>query len=385
VIGRHRGIGPGFDALRLLLAFYIFYGHTLWIAGGADAMGVAATAATTATTAAAGVVEHGTAGFTGWTRPFHVAAVPVFFALSGFLVCGSAERLRVVRTFLGFRFLRIFPALSVEVALSALLLGPLLTNLPLSQYFTDYHFFRYFGNIPGFVTFELPGVFTENPVKGTVNANLWTLPSEFYCYLVTSALMALGLFFNRTVYLGILAVTTVVLIFMSLFSGFGVTAAVPSPFLITYYFFVGVAFFQWREKIPVDWRIFLACAVIGFGLLMKKELVFLAPIFVTYCTVFFGMVQIPKIPVLQNGDYSYGIYLYGFPIAQALVAIMPLTFIGHGWLLLAVATLLTLIFSMLSWHYIEKPTLDLKKKLPPRFFPVPAKVIPQTPEVRVNA
>ena len=54
------------------------------------------------------------------------------------------------------------------------------------------NFYRYFGNIFGFVTYELPGVFTDNPVPALVNGNLWTLPPEFYCYLVLSALMASG-------------------------------------------------------------------------------------------------------------------------------------------------------------------------------------------------
>jgi peptidoglycan/LPS O-acetylase OafA/YrhL len=66
----------------------------------------------------------------------------MFFALSGFLVTGSAIRTRSVRTFLTFRFLRIFPALATEVTLSAVILGPLLTTLPLKDYVSDHHFWN---------------------------------------------------------------------------------------------------------------------------------------------------------------------------------------------------------------------------------------------------
>jgi peptidoglycan/LPS O-acetylase OafA/YrhL len=50
---------------------------------------------------------------------------------------------------------------------------------------------------------------------------------------------------------------------------------------------------------------------------------------VAYIVVFVGMLPLPRIYLLQTGDYSYGIYLYGFPIAQALLAVSP-SLRGHG-------------------------------------------------------
>src|ERR1700761_8572433 len=154
-LARHRGIGPGFDLLRVLLSLYIFYGHALWIAGSGPA------------------TSDPGSGFHGWTRPFHMAAVPVFFTLSGFLVTSSAIRLRRTSTFLAFRILRIFPALLVEVSLCALALGPLLSAYPPERYFTDPATGRYLGNMLGLITFHLPGLFLANPVSGVVNINLW--------------------------------------------------------------------------------------------------------------------------------------------------------------------------------------------------------------------
>jgi peptidoglycan/LPS O-acetylase OafA/YrhL len=129
-----------------------------------------------------------------WTPShiFFVLMVPAFFALIGFLVTGSALRLRATIPFLIFRLLRILPALLVEVTLSALILGAIFTTLPLSSYFHDPQFFRYFGNIVGWITFQLPGVFESNYVS-IVNVNLWTLLAELDCYLVTAALMITGL------------------------------------------------------------------------------------------------------------------------------------------------------------------------------------------------
>jgi peptidoglycan/LPS O-acetylase OafA/YrhL len=154
VLDKSRGIGPGFDFLRLLLALWIFHGHAIWLAGGHTDL----VFEPHATATAAAVLQDG-GSWTGIKRPIHVALVPMFFALSGFLVIGSAFRLRDVRTFLAFRGLRLFPALLVEVTLSALFLGAAVTSLPLTQYFRSPIFWRYFGNCVGEVTFALPGVF----------------------------------------------------------------------------------------------------------------------------------------------------------------------------------------------------------------------------------
>jgi peptidoglycan/LPS O-acetylase OafA/YrhL len=82
-LDKHDGVGPGFDYVRLGLAVLIFYGHARWIASstenamfGLDAVGP----------------QDGDAHWLGWKRPRNIVLVPMFFALSGFLVTGSALR-----------------------------------------------------------------------------------------------------------------------------------------------------------------------------------------------------------------------------------------------------------------------------------------------------
>lgn len=359
VLDANRGVGPGFDLLRILLAAAIFYGHAKWAAGtGGEALGPTATEA-------AKMVE---AGWEGWKRPILYSLVPAFFALSGFLVTGSALRTQVTSTFLAFRGLRIFPALVVEVTLSAILLGFFLTTLTPAQYFTDPGFFRYLGNMVGWITFHLPGVFTDNPVEGLVNVNLWTLPSEFDCYLITALLMATGLLYKRMLMTALFVAVTIVLAISNTFFDMFVTKSTMSGYAVTYYFFVGVMFFHWKDKIPVSWPLFLAAGAVGYFLQAGHNMVFIAPVFVTYCTLFFGMQPIPRIPLIASGDYSYGVYLYGFPITQGVVAIWP-GLVGNGWATLGVAAFFTALFAAASWHFIEKPTLALKNKLPAKWFP----------------
>ena len=204
VLDQHKNVGPGFDLLRLALACAIFFGHTRALTGHnsiAEALSALPRGShviegqpVLAMASGADLLHH-------LRDAYHYALVPMFFALSGFLVTGSALRVKALKPFLAFRMLRIVPALTVEVTLSAILIGPFFTALPVHSYFTDPEFFRYFGNIAGFVTFNLPGVFTTNPISRIVNANLWTLPAEFYCYLLTSALIFTGVLFRRGVLL----------------------------------------------------------------------------------------------------------------------------------------------------------------------------------------
>ena len=314
----------------------------------------------------------------GPRRPLQVCLVPMFFAVSGFLVAGSALRLRRTATFLAFRAFRIFPALLVEVTLSALVLGPALTLLPLKDYFADGQFYRYFGNILGFVTFTLPGVFTHNHWPDTVNANLWTLPSEFDCYFMTALLMLSGLIYNKKIFTVLFALATLAFIPLNLFTNFGVTETTMAPVVIDYYFFVGFLFYHYRDQITFSRIGFAAACVLAYGLLMFHHTEFLAPVFVTYIILFVGMTRFPPLPLLKTGDYSYGIYLYGFPITQALVAVFP-GLQGHGWPTLLIAAAITCLFAAFSWHVIEKHALAQRKRLPARFFPTKPAIIPEPP------
>jgi peptidoglycan/LPS O-acetylase OafA/YrhL len=351
ILDRHRGEGPGFGVLRIVLAIMILWIHT------SEVSRLPSVAAVTALEPS---------GYRASFSPAHILIVfmvPAFFALSGFLVTGSALRLRATAPFLTFRLLRILPALFVEVTLSALVLGPLFTQLPLASYFHDPQFFRYFGNIVGWVTFHLPGVFEANNVS-VVNANLWTLPAEFNCYLITAALMIFGTAYNRTVLTAILAVITVALIGLNTFSDFGLASGVPhAEVTITYYFFVGMLFFHWKEYLLASWKMFGLATIAGYVFLCFQHTIYLAPIFVSYVTIFLGVRGLPEFKWLKSRDYSYGIYLYGFPISQALVALAP-SVRGHRVLVFVLALACTMAFAATSWHMIERRALALKSRLP---------------------
>lgn len=369
ILSRNRGIGPGFDILRILLATVIFIGHARWLAGGAGMhIGRVADAAATATHVIHPVRQ--AIAFTGPMKPVLLALVPMFFAVSGFLVLGSAVRLRATSTFLAYRALRIFPALVVEIVLSAFVLGPFLTSLPITDYFQSSELWRYLGNAFGYITYVLPGVFDRNIVPDVVNATLWTLPSELYCYTIIALLMITRLAYCKITFSIIFIVITMILAGRHLLTGFSTPQGPYTDHVIVYYFLVGMMFYHWRNTIPVRWEMFIFSVVLSYYLLMYDSLIYVAPLPLVYGTLFFGLLPLPKITVLNKGDYSYGIYLYGCPITQSILAVWPTTFGYHSALLIPTAFAATVVVAALSWNAIERHALGLKRKLPIRFFPI---------------
>jgi peptidoglycan/LPS O-acetylase OafA/YrhL len=368
-LDRHRGVGPGFDVLRIVLAIMVFWVHT-------GALNQPRTTAVVLQAAKIGpqafVAAAHTTAWDGWLRPILVAILPKFFGLSGFLVCGSALRLRRISTFLVFRGLRLWPALLTEITLSALVLGPVFTRFSLQEYFSNPDVYKYFQNIIGVIKYTLPGVF-DSSVHGVVNGNLRTLPSEFYCYLAVAVLMYSRILFNRAAVSIIFISITAILVPLNLLGSFAVSGTFVTDETLLYYFLFEIVFFLWRDKIPLRVDLFVLSSALAFLLLEFHHTVFIAPIFLTYSMTFLGMLAIPRLPLIRTGDYSYGIYLYGFPISQACLAVAP-RLVGHRLAIFAVGLVVTCLFAVFSWHVIEKPGLRLKNAMPAWLFPPQARV-----------
>jgi peptidoglycan/LPS O-acetylase OafA/YrhL len=334
---RYRGAGPGFDFWRFFLSASIIFLHSFHVSYG---------------TAAGGAKV-------AFLNPAFGAILPIFFGLSGFLVAGSAIRTAKLSTFLGFRAIRLIPALFVEVTLAALLLGPILTTKPLWQYFTNHDFWAYWGNIVGRVRFRLPGVFEGNPVPLTINENLWTLHAELVCYGLMAAAMLLGLLHRRRTLLALWGITTALMTALTLTQGWFLGGTLYSDSLWIYAFCTGVVAFVWRDRIALSPRLALPIAVLYVPMYFVPNLSVLAITPLIYIMIWVGMQPRLQSSLFKKGDYSYGLYLYGFVIQQTIAWALPQARVW--WILFPSSLLLTLGFAILSWHWVEKPALRAKK------------------------
>jgi peptidoglycan/LPS O-acetylase OafA/YrhL len=321
----------GFDYLRLLLASAVIFTHSFLL----------------------------THAELDSVRPLVAMILPMFFALSGFLVCGSLVRCATLVDFLALRVLRLLPALAVETILSAIVLGPIFTVLSLHDYFADPMFRGYFTSIIGIVKYKLPGVFLTNAWPGVVNGQLWTLKFELYSYILLAVAVLVGLV-RPKIRFGIF-----VAISMPLFFVFGglvfvktPTLAVHGPVLVAC-FAVGVAAFLYRERIVWSGRLFAIAFVATLLCLSAPRGEYLVPLPLTYVTVFLGLLDPARIRLLKSGDYSYGLFLYGYPIQQAVSAVLGEP--GRHWSLnFAVAYPIAFAVAAFSWWCVERPFLKLK-------------------------
>lgn len=336
------GRTTGFDYMRLALSVWIIYWHTRAMVG------------------------------VPWQdRSLFVmngarVALPMFFALSGFLVASSLERLNHLPTFLTMRGLRILPALAVEVIMSALILGPLVTTLSLQRYFSGPEFWHYFLNIVGSIHYELPGVFQTN-LNTQVNASLWTVPYELECYIGISMLFLIGIF-KRTWLLVAVCILCSMLLAWREGPRFSLeTMPIAPARLLPVHFVAGAVIFKLRHWLPGGMIAALAVTALSLLMLQFDFATWFTPLALAYATASFGCTSPPRAPVILGGDYSYGMYLYAFPIQQTWAQLLHSHSLAVNFLV-SVATIAP--FAAFSWHYIEKPVLSLKSKIRRKALPI---------------
>jgi peptidoglycan/LPS O-acetylase OafA/YrhL len=328
----------GFDYLRLVLATAVVLSHTINVSYGRD---------------------YTLSVWSGPMRPFLAIILPMFFALSGFLVAGSLDRCKTLVSFLGLRALRIVPALFVETILSAFFLGLIFTTLPLREYFTDKLFYTYFLNIFGSIHYFLPGVFTHNAWGAHVNNQLWTLPYELECYFTLSVLVFIGIVKKPKLFISFLVIYNIALFGYYLTRSHVPSVTVAGPILVEC-FMLGVAGYLYRARIGWSWQLGLLSAAATLTCLSISAGDYFCALPATYLTIYLGLMQPKRIARLLSGDYSYGIFLYGFPLQQAVAA----TIGPHEWYMnFLLAFPLTVGLAVISWNRVEKPALQMRPQL----------------------
>jgi peptidoglycan/LPS O-acetylase OafA/YrhL len=95
--------------------------------------------------------------------------------------------------------------------------------------------------------------------------------------------------------------------------------------------------------------------------LIFKGLIFTQPVFGSYILFYIAFSKaIPFQNFAARGDFSYGVYIYAWPVQQLLILFLQ-KHLNIG-LLFTLTMMITLVLAYLSWHYIEKPFLKLKDK-----------------------
>lgn len=126
------------------------------------------------------------------------------------------------------------------------------------------------------------------------------------------------------------------------------------------YFWVGALFFRYRISRFISLTNVVCVFALWLAFTRWIELFVMASwLILPFLALAFGLATNSWLSRISKLDYSYGIYIYAFPVQQALVYLDPKMAL---WLYLLLSALITLCFAALSWHFIEKPALSLKPR-----------------------
>ena len=356
-----------FGFLRLALAILVVFSHSFPLGG------------------------FGTEPLEAFTQGRHtigLVSVAMFFVLSGFLICGSAFASTSVARFLWHRFLRIYPGYWICLVLCAGVFAPLAAFIefgdPLrvflaprtsSQSFLIHNAGLFHANglsIEGILAIRpnsIAGLLRNNPLPGIINGSLWTLPFEVACYLAVAVLAAIGVLRRArwivvAMFVGLWCLHAFAYLNPEGFGRYFPSAGIRPLVMLCLYFSAGCVCFLYREKIPHSTVVFVLSLVMLAASLLFGAFGLIAPIALSYAflwlafTLRFGRFE-------TKGDFSYGVYIYAFPVQQGLSL---LRLHEEGFVFYFTCSLLmTAVLAFLSYRLIEAPCLRLKKLRMPAF------------------
>lgn len=286
-----------------------------------------------------------------------------FFIVSGFLVTKSLINRKSLWKFAKARVLRLYPALIVSLLFCVLVVGAGFTTLSLQRYLGSaqtLHFVSSNLNMPVIhKTLTLPGVFEGN-YNRNVNGALWTLAWESIFYFVLAAMGLLRIIKYRVVMIAI-ALCAVLLYILAQAYSLTPDMLVTSGIGFGALFASGACLQLYRSRILLGWPPLLAM-ILGL-LLISRFLDGYLFSTLEYLLLIYAVIALAYLPqgkvLLYNrlGDYSYGMYVFHFPIMQSLIVLLKMDSPNA---LFFTTLALTTPLAVLSWHFIEKRALGYK-------------------------
>jgi peptidoglycan/LPS O-acetylase OafA/YrhL len=304
---------------------------------------------------------------TDYFRRLGLYAVAIFFGLSGFLLTESIQRTGATANFIRNRLLRIFPGFIGVLLLTSFLFAPFMKTFKTGDlaYELEKENFTYL--FLNFTTYILQTDIDESLRGSNVqiwNPPLWTLSYELICYFLLFALMVV---FGRryTSLMNVFLPSLILMFFLTQATNFNALSQID---LLVYYcsfFFLGSFLYlkEVHEKIGIIY-VLLPLLVLTFLIPRQANQDFFDIRDFVQGLVLIPILLIlafhPKVKIRIINDYSFGMYIYAFPVSQLLVSANPV--IGQNWILFASSALgVTFFFAWISWHLIEKPALKFKK------------------------
>ncbi len=293
-----------------------------------------------------------------WTLSY--LSVNGFFILSGLLISKSLNTRPQLLPYIISRLLRIAPALIVLLIALILFFGPVYGEKTGFDYLTQSEPWAYVAKTLAMGDpLGRPGGVFHASSDPHFNGALWTIRYEVLAYILAGAAFFVGVLRSaRSVLIAFLLVqimylATPVLQQQNLSIPGGVISLL--RFMSTFLMGMCLWYFPVLRHPPL-WS--LGCSVVlfaVFGWSFLGEL--FANIAIALIMMRAGLVRSANARIAKIPDYSYGIYIWHFPVMQSLAITFSLT---NAPTLFLIGLPFIIIVSAISWHFVEKPSLKFK-------------------------
>lgn len=333
--------GPGFDRIRLIAALIVVLHHCSFYS-------------------TTNIADDFLSAASGGAIDFGRFAVNIFFVTSGVLVTPGLLRSDDLVSFTVNRLLRIMPALVVVVTATVFLVGPIITTLTATQYFSDVETYLYLKNITFRAVRYLPGVETSNGTTIIVNGALWTIYFEILSYGALALMFLSGTIRRPKTLLFVFAATYALYVYSYAMAlnplGVPDTLLIFSQLFV--YFLAGVILSAFSPIIPYSGRIMILLVLVSVISFPLGIVSFTFPISISYIIAYVGYSNLLGSKNLKI-DLSYGVYLIHSVVLTVLSVTVPQI---DGFVSATVAVIpITVFLSLLSWVCIEEPCLRRRK------------------------
>ncbi|MFK3985048.1 acyltransferase family protein [Micromonospora sp. NPDC050397] len=314
-----------------------------------------------------------------------------FFLISGFLITESGLRHSLGR-YAWARFVRVFPGLWVCLLVTALVLAPLVALYErgnLNGFWShpegpfDYLTTNWLASME---QFNISGLLAGTPFGGMVggpsafDGSLWTLRYDLVFYGVVAILIATAVLSRAPRAVLLMTAVCYALILRDLLGAADLTsrpaqhgAIGPFPLIgsfaadwtlyLGFLFLLGAAARLYPHRVPMHGSLAVLAAVLLAGSLSLGAFMAVGPPTIAYLVLYLAVALPQRLARLGRGrDYTYGLYIYGFPVQQviALLGVAQFGLVGF----IVFSLLGTLLFAVPSWHFVEGPAMRLKHGLP---------------------
>lgn len=314
-------------------------------------------------------------------------AVQGFFIISGFLIFMSYERSKNLKEYIIKRFRRIYPAYFFVISFCSVF-GYFLSELQFREYFSLDLFKYIFYNLIflNFLQPFIPGVFENNPVMPAINGSLWTIKIEVMFYLLVPLIVWL-LRKNKKHKLKIILLIytlsylyNISFLYISELTGRGVFKIIAKQVPGQLSFFIsGALLYYYFDVFKKNKSLLVVLSIVTFSLSSINYLGFLKPISLAII-IFYISFSFPMFNGFgKYGDFSYGIYIFHFPIIQLLISYG--FFKSNVYRDISIAIIIILLVSILSWNLLEKPFLKKRGLSPPEKSNYHSKKVEKTEDV----